>query len=125
MTTEDVKATAVAEPTEAELKAELQKALDSNDFKQVATVSKKIATIQDAKAKAEADAKRQAVDKMIETVKTAFMKVAKPLSESDELKAADGIWFSWDFEEAAPVVRLSKTATKARTTSSGTGAGLR
>ena len=108
--------------TEEQLKAELQTALDSGDFKAVAQVSRKIDTMQRAAEKAELDAKRQALEGMSDVVKNAIQAVITPMYDSGELDAADGVWLSWDFGEQAPTVRLMKTATRApRSGGGGTG----
>lgn len=106
-------AVAVVEPTEDELMAELDKALQSKDFKAVAAVSRKIDSIQKAKEKAELEVKRAALDAMIDKVKSAITKAVKPLVDSGDLDVADGIWYSYDFGEQAPVVRLMKSAPRA------------
>ena len=111
----------VAQPTEAELMAELDKALKSKDFKAVAAVSRKIDSIQKAKEKAELDEKRKALDAMIDKVKAAITKAVKPLVDSGALDAADGVWFSYDFGEQAPVVRLMRSQPKARSGGGGGG----
>jgi hypothetical protein len=112
----------VKQPTEAELMAELKAALAKNDFKAVATISRKIDGITKAKEKAELEAKRAALAKVEEIVKAAIAKAVKPLIDSKQLDAADGIWFSYDFGEAAPTVRLTRTAAKApRAGGGGTG----
>ena len=110
-----------AEPTEAELMAELQKALDSKDYKAVSAASRKLDSVNKAREKAELDAKRAALDLMIDKVKNAISKAVKTLVDSGELDAADGIWYSYDFGEQAPVVRLMKT--QPRATRSGGGGG--
>ncbi|KKN54536.1 hypothetical protein LCGC14_0591280 [marine sediment metagenome] len=116
-----VAAVATAEPTEDELKAELQKALDSGDFKAVATVSRKIDTIIRAREKSELDAKRAALDSMVDKVKAIYLKALKPLIDSGDLDAADGIWISHDFGEQAPTVRLMKAQPKASRAGGGGG----
>ena len=118
-----VVATPVAEPvlTEAELMAALEAALKSKDFKAVAAASRKLDTAVKAKEKAELETKRKALDAMIETVKAAISKAVKPLVDSGKLDAADGIWYSYDFGEQAPVVRLMKSQPKARSASTGGG----
>ena len=113
--------TGVKQPTQKELMTELQTALSKGDFKAVATVSRKIDTMTKAAEKAEQDAKRAALDKVIEAVKSAIVKAIKPLIDSKQLDAADGIWFSYDFGEQAPAVRLTKTAARAARTGGGTG----
>ena len=112
---------AAKEPTEAELMAELEAALKSKDFKAVAAASRKIDGIQKAKEKAELAEKKAALDAMSEDVKTAIMKSVKPLVDSGKLDAADGIWFSFDFGEQAPVVRLMKTQPRAARAGGGGG----
>lgn len=103
----------VAQPTEAELKAELDKAYKSGDFKAIAAVARKIDTAVKAKEKSELDAKRAVLDKTAELVKAAISKAIQPLIDKGVTDAADGIWFSYDFGEQAPVVRLLKSAPKA------------
>ena len=111
------------EPTEAELMAELEAALKSKNFKAVAAASRKLDTAVKAKEKAELDEKRKALDAMIDAVKEAITKAVKPLVDSGKLDAADGIWYSYDFGEQAPVVRLMKSQPKARTSTCGGGGG--
>jgi len=110
-----------AEPTEADLMAELEAALKSKDFKAVAAASRKLDQAVKAKEKAELDAKRAALDAMAEKVKSAIAKAVKPLVDSGELDAADGIWYSYDFGEASPVVRLMKTQPRAARAGGGGG----
>ena len=105
--------TAKAELTEGELMAQLETALKSKDFKAVAAASRKLDTAVKAKEKAELDAKRAVLDQMGEKVKTAISKAVKTIVDSGELDAADGIWYSYDFGEQAPVVRLMKSAPRA------------
>jgi hypothetical protein len=124
----EVKAAPVAEPTEAELMAELDKVLAAAKtgkatFKDVAAVSRKLDTTVKAKEKVELETKRKALDAMIEQVKAAISKAVKPIVDSGKLDAADGIWYSYDFGEQAPVVRLMKSQPKARTSGTGGGGG--
>ena len=112
----------VKQPTESELMAELKAALAKNDFKAVATISRKIDGLTKANEKAQLEAKTAALAKVVETVKSAIVKAIRPLIESKQLDAADGIWFSYDFGEQAPTVRLTRTAAKA-TKSGGGGTG--
>ena len=107
------------EQTEAELMAALETALKSKDFKAVAAASRKLDTAVKVKEKAELDAKRAALDSMIEEVKSAISKAVKTLVDSGKLDAADGIWYSYDFGEAAPVVRLMKSQPKGERKSGG------
>jgi len=115
-------ATAV-EPTEDQLMAELDVAMKSKDFKTVAAVSRKIDTLQKAREKVELDAKKAALDSMSDKVKAAITKAVTPIIDSKDLDAADGIWYSYDFGEQAPVLRLMKTTTKTKTTGASTGSG--
>ena len=105
--------TDVAQPTEAELMAELQSALGKGDFKAVAACSRKIDGIVKAREKVELEVKRAALDAMISKVASAITKAVKPLVDSGDLDAADGIWYNYDFGEQAPTVRLMKSAPKA------------
>lgn len=123
--TEEVEATAAAtpEPTEEQLMAELEAALKSKDFKAVAAASRKLDSAVKAKEKAELDVKRAALDSMIDKVKASIQKAVKPLVDSGELDAAEGIWYSFDFGEQAPVVRLMKTQPRAARAGGSTGGG--
>jgi len=112
---------AKVEPTEAELMAELEAALKSKDFKAVAAASRKLDQSVKAKEKAELEVKRAALDAMTDEVKAAIMKGVKPLVDSGKLDAADGIWYSYDFGEQAPTVRLMKSAPKAARAGGGGG----
>ena len=109
--------------TEAELMAALETALKSKDFKAVAAASRKLDTAVKAKEKAELDAKRAELDSMIDEVKTVISNAIKKMVDSGKLDAADGIWYSYDFGEQAPVVRLMKSQPKARAPGSGGGGG--
>lgn len=106
---------------EADLMAELEEALASKDFKAVAAASRKLDQSVKAKEKAELDAKRAALDAMVDKVKGAIAKAIKPMVDSGDLDAADGIWYSYDFGEQAPTVRLTKTAPKAARAGGGGG----
>jgi len=107
--------------SEEELMAQLETALASKDFKAVAAASRKLDQAVKAKEKAELEAKRAILDEMAEKVKAVIAKAVKPLVDSGELDAADGIWYSYDFGEAAPVVRLMKTQPRAARAGGGTG----
>jgi len=110
------------QPTQEQLMAELQAALAAGDFKAVATVSRKIDSLAKQAEKAELDAKRQAVEAIAEKVKAKIIKAIQPMVDAGELDSADGIWFSYDFGEQAPTLRLLKSAAKAaRTGGGGTG----
>ena len=112
----------MAEPvSEEQLMAELETALASKDFKAVAAASRKLDSAVKAKEKAELEVKRAALDAMIDKVKSAISKAVKPLVDSGDLDVADGIWYSYDFGEQAPVVRLMKTQPRAARTGGGGG----
>ncbi len=125
--TDVVEAEAVAPPepvkelTEDELMAELKKALDSKDFKAVAAASRKLDSAVKTKEKAELEVKRAALDAITDEVKGAISKAVKALVDSGKLDAADGIWYSYDFGEQAPTVRLMKSAPRATRTGGGGG----
>lgn len=101
--------------TEAELMAELEKALASKDFKAVATASRKLDTAVKAVEKAALDAKRAILDKTTDKVKALYIKhIYAPMHDKGELDAGDGIWISHDFGDEAPTVRMLKTQPKAK-----------
>ena len=107
--------------TEADLMAELEKALASKDFKAVAAASRKLDQSVKAKEKVELEVKRAALDAMINKVKSAILKALKPIVDSGDLDVADGVWLSYDFGEKAPVVRLMKSAPRAARSGGGGG----
>ena len=112
----------VAEPvSEEQLMAELETALASKDFKAVAAASRKLDQSVKAKEKVEQAIKVAALDAMIDKVKGAIAKAVKPIVDSGDLDVADGIWYSYDFGEQAPVVRLMKTAPRAARAGGGGG----
>ena len=109
-------------PTKAQLMAELQTALSAGDYKAVATVSRQIDQRERTGEKAELEAKRAELDAMSESVKDVLMEAVEPLVTSGQLDKADGVWFSYDFGEQAPTVRLMKTTARApRAGGGGTG----
>lgn len=110
------------EPTKEELMAQLQTALTAGDYKAVASVSRQIDQRERAAEKAELEAKRAELEAMQSGVAEAIMGAVEPMIVSGQLDKADGIWFSYDFGDQAPTVRLMKTATRApRTGGGGTG----
>ena len=85
-------------------------------------VSRKIDIMTKAVEKAELDAKRAVLDGMCEVVKDGISRVVKMLIDAGKLDAADGIWYSYDFGEQAPTVRLLKSTARApRAGGGGTG----
>ncbi|KKN72635.1 hypothetical protein LCGC14_0408770 [marine sediment metagenome] len=113
------------QPTEAELKAELDKAYQSGDFKAIAVVARKIDQAVRTAEKAELEVKRASLDGIKNKVAKAYEKAIKPLYDSGELSSEliDGIWISHDFGDVAPTVRLTKTAPKGTRSSGGGGGG--
>ena len=100
----------------------MQAAMSANDWKLVSQVSRKIDQIQKTAEKAELEAKRAELEAMQSEVGDAIMAAVEPMITSGQLDKADGIWFSYDFGEQKPTVRLMKTATRAaRTGGGGTG----
>lgn len=99
--------------TEAELMTEMQAAVKSGDYKQVAKVASELVKFQKTKEAAELDAKQKRLAAKTETVKAAILKALQPLIDRKELDDADGIWFVQDFGEKLVTVRLMKTAAKA------------
>jgi len=115
-------AVAKAVVTQEELRTEMEAAMKSGDWKLVSQVARKIDTMTKAAEKAELDTKRAELDKVIEVVKDAINSAVEPLTLNKELDAADGIWYSYDFGEQAPTVRLMKSTARApRAGGGGTG----
>lgn len=112
-------AEATAQPTQAELMAELQTALTKGDFKAVTAISRKIDTLTRAAEKAELDTKRAVLDAIAEDVKAAITLAIEPYKDSGQLDVADGIWYADDFGEQAATLRLIKSQAKARTSTGG------
>ena len=100
------------ETTEEELMAQLQDALATRDFKAVAVASNRLNTAVKAMEKALLEKKQKALDAMADKVKSAITLAIEPLLDSGELESADGVWYSYDFGEKAPVVRLMRTQPK-------------
>ena len=112
-----------AEPelTIEQLMAQMQDAISANDFKAVSQISRKIDTRNRAIEKSALDEKRAMADEVGNTVMSAIMEVVQPLVDDGTLDNFDGVWFTNDFGEQQPTIRLVKTATKQR--SSGNGGG--
>ena len=115
---------AATEPelTIEQLMAQMQDAITKNDFKLVSSISRKIDTRNRAIEKSALDAKRAMADEVGKTVMSAIMEVVQPLVDDGTLDDFDGVWFTNDFGEQQPTIRLVKTATKARSSGNG-GAG--
>ncbi len=114
-------ATADKPKTEAELMAEMDKALKSKDFKAVSKVSAELVKFQKDKEAAELAAKQKKLEGMTEKVKTAIQNALKKMVDSGELDEADGIWYTNDFGEKLVTCRLMKTQAKAKTSGGGGG----
>ncbi len=110
-------------PTEAELRAQLDKAIKSDDFRAIAKVAAEIAKFVKTKETAELEVKQKALASMTEEVKAVIGKALKPLVDSGKLDQADGIWYSYDFGEKLTACRLMKSQPKARTAGTGGGGG--
>lgn len=108
--------------TPEQLMSELQVALTKGDFKAVAQISRKIDQTTKATEKAELEAKLAALKEISDEVAKAITDAITPYVDSGQLDVADGIWFSYDFGEQAPTIRLTKTTAKApRVGGGGTG----
>jgi len=115
-----VEATVEAQPTKDELLAQMNEAIASGNFKLVTQLSRQITKVADTEDKAELEAKQLAVKEKTEVVLSAIMKPLAKLYEAGELDSADGVWFTWDFEENLKTCKLLK---KAVTTHKGGGGG--
>ena len=111
------------QPTDQELMELLKAALTAGNFKDVAAISRKIDNLSKANEKAEIAAKLAALEKVKGKVEAAINKAIKPIIDSGELDAADGIWYSYNFEEQTPTLRLTKTAARAVKAAGGGGTG--
>lgn len=109
--------------TEAELMAEMDKALKSKDFKAVSKVSAELVKFQKEKEAVELAAKQKVLEGKTEKVKVAIQKALQKMVEAGELDDADGIWYANDFGEKLVTVRLLKVQAKQRTSGGGGGGG--
>ena len=111
----------VAEPelTIEQLMAQMQDAISANDFKAVSQISRKIDTRNRAIEKSALDEKRAMAEQVGQSVVSAIMEVVQPLVDDGTLDNFDGIWFTNDFGEQQPTIRLVKTATKTRSSGNG------
>lgn len=111
----------VAVPTEDELKAKLDTALKSGDFKAIGKVAGEIAKLVKTHETAELEVKTAKGKGVNEKVKSAIMKAINPIINAGELDDFDGIWFSLDFGDKSESCRITKGIT--RKASGGTGGG--
>lgn len=98
--------------TKKQLLADMQKAMESGDFKAVSKVSSAIAKIVADEEKTEKDAKLAAIVGLTEKVKAEFDAVVVKLNKDGILDAADGVWYSNDFGEKLTTCRLLKGAAR-------------
>lgn len=116
--------TEVKQPSEKELKAELDKALKSGDWKQIAKVASEIAKLEKGKEDAKRTELLKALEEVTNKVKVAIQKAIQPFIDSKVLDGADGVWFVQDFGEKLITCKVTKTAyRKASTPSYGGGVG--
>jgi len=111
----------VASMSEKDRTAEIMRLAASGDYKAIAAFSRKIDSADKAKEKAELAEKRAALDLITGTVAEAITKALAKIIDSGQLDAADGIWYSHDFGEAAATVRLMKSAPRKAGTGGGGG----
>ena len=115
-------APAPVERTIDELMSDMQTALTGKDFKAVSSISRQIDQRNRAVEKAALDEKRAKAGEVGNVVLNAIMGVVSPLVTDGTLDDFDGIWFTMDFGEQEPTIRIVKTATKAaRSGNGGTG----
>ena len=98
----DEETTAVAEPVDLDakkdqLKADLQTALDSGEWSEVAKVSKELSRVDADAKRAEVDALQEVMKDTTEKVRSILDKAVAKLKESGDLEGADGVWYSNDF----------------------------
>lgn len=117
----------VAVLTEAELEANISKAMADKDLKLVISLARDLDKLTKANASAKQDEKLKALISITNTVRKAVEKLIDDKVKAGELDLADGLWVSWDFQEVRdqginPSVRLIRTA---KTRKSGGGGGRR
>lgn len=102
------------ENPKAELMQKLTEAMAAGNTKDAAELSDELSKLMKAEIES---ARLGRADK----VKKAIMKAIKPLVDAKELDEDDGIWFSWDFGDKEPQVKLNYTITKVKTNAGGAG----
>jgi len=107
--------------SQEQLQAQMQAAINSGDWKEVAKVARQIDTIAKQAEKAELEAKRAELVAVEALVRETIVGAITPLYDSGELDKADGVWIAWVFGDQAPTIRLTKTATRAPKAGGGTG----
>jgi hypothetical protein len=111
-----------AQPTEKELKAQLDTAMKGGDWKAIAKVAGEIAKLEKGKEDAAKELKLKALEGITEKVKAAIQKAVQPFIDSKQLDVADGVWFSQDFGEKLVTCKVTKTAVR-KATGGGGGVG--
>ena len=109
----------VTQPTQAELEAELGKALASKDYGAVAKLSAKLSRFQADIDKAAREAKEKELLKVTARIKGAIDQAVKRLVDAGELDKADGVWYSNDFGSTLVDCRVLKPATVAKARAGG------
>jgi hypothetical protein len=110
--------------TVAELEQELMSAIDKKDYPAVRKLSAELDKATKGAEKAEQAAKEAALAALADKVKSIINKAVTKIVDSGEIDDADGIWFAWDFGEAAEATGATcKLFKKAAKTSTGTGGG--
>ena len=112
-----------APKTEAELMADMGRAVKAGDYKAVAKVAQELVRFQKAKEQAELEAKQKVLAERTDKVKQAIEKALKPLVDSGFLDQADGIWYAHDFGDKLVTCRLMKSAPRTARTAGGGGGG--
>lgn len=110
MVNESTQAVGEKAPTEAELKARLDKAYASKDWKEITKAAQAISKFEQDKEKIERDKFLKELEAKTAKVKAAIQKAIQPLIDAKELDKADGVWFTQDFGEKMVTCRLTKTA---------------
>lgn len=116
-------ATPPAPATETDLMTQMTAAVKSGDYKSVAKIAMEITKLQKAKEATENEARLKALVALEVDIKAIIITALKPIINSGKLDKADGVWFSYDFGEKLETIRLSKTATKSKSTTGTTGGG--
>lgn len=85
------------EEKKAQLKADLQTALDSGEWSEVAKVSKELSRVDADARRAEVDALQAVMAETTEKVRGIIDKVVAKMKDSGDLEGADGVWYANDF----------------------------
>lgn len=88
-----------AEPTPAELRAQIDAALNSGDYIQAGKLTAILGKGQIAAVKAAEEERQKVLATLTEKVKVALRTEVELLLEAGELDGCDGVWFSIDFAD--------------------------